>query len=163
MGGVSESKARVVNLSLVNSTPAYAVGDQLDGLQTITNAFDDSSGTATIVSVTVIDAESTSTAMDVLFFNDQPTVSSTDNVSLNISDSEMASKFLGSVRISTTDYISLAGNSVGTTKNQQLVVNSVKSQNNLSGTSLWAIVRCAGTPTFSGTTALNIRVGIKQD
>jgi hypothetical protein len=162
---VLERKAKVAALlSLTNSSsPAYAVGDQIDGLQQITNAVDASGDTATIQSVTIVDKDSVSSVLDILFFNDQPTVSSADNVSLNISDADMQEKFLGSVRIAAADYITTAANSVATVKNIGLVVNSVKSATNANGTSIWAILRSAGTPTWTGTQSLTLRIGIAQD
>lgn len=159
-----DKKAKVAAIALVNSaSTAYAVGDQLDGLQQITNALDEAGDTGIINSIIVVDKESASAAVDVLFFNDAPTVVSSDNVSLNISDADMESKFLGSVRVAAADYITTAASSVATVKNIGLSVNSIKSSTNLNGNSLWAILRSAGTPTWTGTQSLSLRIGILQD
>lgn len=161
--GAGERKSKVITLTPTISTGAYAVGDQLGDLQELSSAMDDSSGTGELLSISVHDKQAQSMALDVLLFNDLPTVSSTDNVSLDISDSEMASKCLGSVRVAAADYITLAASSMATVKNIKLQLNAVKSANNTTGRSLWAILRSAGTSTFGSTSDLVVKIGILQD
>ena len=162
--GSNERKSTVISLTpTISASAAYAVGDQVGDLKELSNAMDDSSGTGEILSISVVDKSTQSMALDVLLFNDKPVVTSTDNISLNIADSEMASKFLGVVRVATSDYLTLAANTVATVKNVNVLVNAVKSSDNTTGRSLWAILRSAGTSTFGSTSDLVLKVGILQD
>lgn len=162
MGAAIETKSKILTMTPTIDTSAYAVGDQLGSLVELTNAVDDPSGTGTIVSVAVLDKSSKSAAMELLLFNDIPTVTSTDNVALNVSDAEMA-KCLGSVKVLTTSYIALTANSLASVNGVNLIVRSAKSATNLTGKSIWALLMSSGTPTYVGTTDLVISIGIKQD
>jgi hypothetical protein len=163
MGTAIEGKSKIITLTPVISTSIYAAADQLGSLVEIQNAMDDSSGTGAILSVTILDKAAQSSIIDVLFFSSQPTVASSDNAALDITDAMMASYYLGHVRVQATDYIALAGCSVASIKQLGLLVQSLKDPNNLGGKSLWMILRSGGTPTYGSTSDLVIRVGILQD
>lgn len=163
MGVAIEGKSKVISFTPTIDTSAYADGDQLGDLKELAEAMDSSGDTGLVVSVVVVDKDKDSAALDVLFFNDKPTVSSSDNAALDIADSEMASKFLGSVRVAAADYIALNSSTVATVKNVNLVVKSEKSADNLDGKSLWCILRSAGTPTYTATSDLVVKIGLKQD
>lgn len=163
MGAASEGKSKVVTMTPTVDTAIYASGDQLGSLVQLTNAMDDSSGTGMIVSVAVLDKASQSATFDLLLFNDLPTVASSDNAALNISDAEMASKYIGHIRVTAANYVALSACSVCTVADSALLVNSVKSANNPTGRSLWAIIRSGGTPTYTSTSDLVLKIAIKQD
>lgn len=163
MGIEIELKGKVIQSTPTVSTSIYASGDQVGTLMELQNAVDDSSGTATIVSVSLHDKASQSSILQVLFFNDAPTVTSSDNAALNISDAEMAAKCIGHVSIVAADYFALSASSMACVRNVQLVVNSVKSATNTTGKSIWAIIRSGGTPTYASTTDLVLSVGLRQD
>jgi hypothetical protein len=162
MGTAIEGKSKVVTMTPTIDTSAYASGDQLGSLVELSNALDDSSGTGTIVSVAVLDKAAQSSALTLLLFKDKPTVASSDNAALNISDSEMA-KCLGIIPIAGTDYVALSANSIASVRNVNLVISSTKSDLNLNGTSLWAILRSGGSPTYGAASDLVLSIGIKQD
>lgn len=163
MGIEIETKGKVIQLTPTVDTAIYASGDQLGSLMELTNAMDDSSGTATIVSVSIHDKAAQSSILQILFFNDAPTIVSADNAALNISDADMATKCVGHVSVVAGDYFALSASSMACVRNVQLMVNSVKSATNTTGKSLWAIIRSGGTPTYTSTTDLVISVGLKQD
>lgn len=119
-------------------TNAYATGDRLGSIHTLTNAFrlvyrshDGSSanisagtpiarnGRIILAEITVIDQAKQSAAMDILFFSASPTVASADNAAIDITDAEMIAKCLGGVSIGTS-YIALANNSITTERNINL-------------------------------------------
>lgn len=163
MGSAIEGKAKILTMTPTVDTSIYASGDQLGSLVELSNAMDDSSGTGTIVSVSVHDKASQSATLQVLFFNDKPVVTSSDNAALNISDAEMASKFLGLVSVTNSNYVALSASSLVTAANQQILINSVKSADNPNGTSIWAILRSGGTPTYTSASDLVLRIGVRQD
>lgn len=111
-------------------TNAYASGDRLGSIQTITGAFRQTyrpfdqpqqtlnstsiiqvGGKVILSEVTIIDQAKQSAAIDILFFNALPTVASADNAPIDITDAEMIAKCVGGVSISTS-YIALANNSM---------------------------------------------------
>lgn len=163
MGMAIEGKSKILTMTPVVDTSVYASGDQLGSLVELQNAVDDSSGTGTVVSVAVLDKASQSASLSVLLFKDKPVVTSSDNGSLNISDAEMASKCLGLVPVASNDYVALNASSIATVRNVNLIVASSKSSDNLSGKSLWAILRSGGTPTYTSASDLVLSIGIKQD
>jgi hypothetical protein len=80
---------------------------------------------------------------------------------LDISDDEVADKFLGYVPVASGDYINLAGGRIATVRNVNLAVTSRKGPNNLTGRSVWAIVQSNGTPTYGTTTDLVFYIGVE--
>jgi hypothetical protein len=162
MGMPIESTCRVVSFTPTISTSIYASGDQLGSLVEIPNFVDEPSGFAKIVSLSICDKAAQSSILQVLFFKDRPTIVSADNAALNISDADMADMCVGHVSVVAADYFALSASSMGCVRNINLVVNSRKGQNNLNGTSLWAIVRCGGTPTYASTTDLVFTVGLEN-
>lgn len=150
------------NTSLIEVTPtistsAYASGDQLGGLQTLTGALRVSGGTGVLENITVLDKDKEASAMTIFFFDDSPTVASSDNAALSISDAEMADKCIGHVSLAAIDYKSISGSSIATVRNVGLALKAA------SGTSLYAIAMIEGTPTYGGTADLVFRYGILQD
>ena len=163
MGMVVEGKSKNVGATPVIQAAVYAAGDQLGSLFELVNALDDSSGTGGILSVTVIDKAKQKAALNILFFSAKPTVVSADNAALDISDAEMADKFIGRVVVEAADYSDLANCSIATVTQVALLLNAVKDQNNLEGKNLWAILQSAGAPTYTSTSDLVLKIGVIQD
>ena len=161
---VANGNAKLVSATPVIDTNIYASGDQLGGLMVFENTVDEQSGTGTIMSVSILDGDSQNAAIDILFFDAIPTITSSDNAALDISDSEMASKFLGAVSFAASDYKSLAANSYATSRTVGLFLRSTtRSVTNLTGTNVYAVLQSRGTPTFSGAGKLTVKLGILQD
>jgi hypothetical protein len=152
-----DGKARLVTVTPTISTSAYADGDQLGDVLTLTNAMDDIRDTGAVLSVSVIDKAKQNAAFDILFFDQNPTVSSSDNAALNIADAEMAAKFLGRIKVATGDYSELSASSVASVNGIGLFIASSGSKN------LFAILQSRGTPTYTSTSDLVIKIGIVQD
>lgn len=163
MGQTLEGKSKIVTGTPVLSLTAYTAADQLGSALELSGALDDSGDTGAIMSVTVIDKDVESPPLDLLFFSDKPTVVSVDNAELDISDAEMASKFLGSVRIAASDYLSIKNSNYACKKVVGLLIQSTKSPDNPKGNSLWMVVQTQGTPTFTAANDLVIKVGVVQD
>jgi hypothetical protein len=104
-----EGKSNIIEITPTISTSIYADLDQLGDVKKLTNALDVSSDTGVVMSVIVIDKAKQNASLDLLLFDEEPTVTSTDNAKLDIPDSEMVDKYLGRISIDTTDYVELNG------------------------------------------------------
>ena len=145
----------VLEATVATDTSAYADHDQIGSLLTISDAFLGASKKGVIVSISVLDKASQESALTVHFFDESPTVTSSDNAALNISDSEMADKHVGKIEIAAADYQTLSASSVATSDNAGVVISS-KSDD------LYLIVESAGTPTYTGSTDLVIKIGLRR-
>lgn len=165
MGTVIEGKSKLVTVTPVIQAAAYADGDQLGSLFALVDALDDSSGTGGILSLSLVDKSKQKSALDILLFSGKPVVASADNAALDISDAEMAQKFIGKVHVSVSDYTDLANCSIACLTQVALLVNTVKDANNgnPSGRDIWCILMCRGTPTYVSTSDLVLKVGVIQD
>lgn len=120
---------------------------------------DSTSDTVTLLSVAIVDKAKQSAAFDILFFNALPTVASVDNGALSITDAEMASKYIGRVHILATDYVNTASNSDASVYGIGLLMQGAET-NTLK---LYAVCQAIGTPTYTSTSDLTIRLGVLQD
>ena len=161
-----DSNGRLDNLSvrsIVSVTPtvsnavAYTANDQVGGVQTIASAVRTGVGTAILESITVIDKTVQSAALEIFFFNATPTMVGADNDAFDILDANVGG-CLGYVAVAAADYKAIAASSsVATVRNIQLQLAPA------SGTSLFAVVKTTGTPTYDSTSALTFKYGFKQD
>ncbi len=152
-----EGKSIVVSVTPTLDTNIYASGDQLCTANVLTAALDNTKGTGAILSVIVLDKQKRNAAMEILFFNSEPTIASAVNAALDISDSEMAAKFLGKVSVAGADYIDLLGCSVCAKVNVGILLQGVAGSRDL-----YMVLQSKGTPTYAASD-LVIKVGILQD
>ncbi len=156
MGQEFKGKSSLNTIAPTVGLSAYASLDQMGPAIQIENAVDYHSDTGLIMSIVVIDKSKESSALDILFFRDEPIITSADNAQLDIAIAEMTDKYLG--RVSVCSYIDLANCSVAQHTTVGILVRSAIGVN-----SLWAVLQCKGTPTYTGTDDLTIKVGIIQD
>jgi hypothetical protein len=145
----------ILEATVTNDTNIYADLDQLGELITIANAFSGTSFKGSINSVTVIDAIKQKSAFRIFFFDEAPTIASSDNAALNITDAEMADKCIGKIEIAAADYKDLAANSVATVSGLNLIVKS-------KSTSLFCLCQSGGTPTYTSVDALTLKIGLTR-
>jgi len=166
--GLNASAGVQVRRSMVEKTftpgvsaTAYAAGDQigLAGASTLTGVPQDSSGFATLWGVTVIDYKKQSAALDIWFFNAAPTVASSDNAAVDVSQSELSTKFIGAVKVPAANYTTSGANaSVASVANVGLPLKAT------SNSKLYALVVSQGTPTYgSGASSLEIKLDFGQE
>ena len=141
----------------VGVSAAYSDGDQMGPVIVITDALRSSSGSGMIDSIVLLDKALQKSAIDVLFFNASPTLTSTDNNKLDIADSEMASKLIGRVSVPAASYVDLNANSDVTVKGIGLRVAGYLTAN------LYVVLQCKGTPTYGSATDLVLKIGITQE
>lgn len=129
---------------------AYSSGYQVGGIQTLTSlGFNN-----TLLSVTVADAGKQSAALTIFFFNSLPTVTSSDNTTLNISDAQMAANCIGAVLIPAANYETVSLNSFATVGVSSAGLMLRSNDPNLH---LYAVIKTTGTPTYASTSDLVFR------
>ena len=129
-------------------TNAYAAGDHMGTLMTVDPSFSGiKDGDAYVLqSITIVDKAKQDAAINVFFFDESPTLTSSDNAALDISDAEMADKCVGFVSIAAGDYADLNVNSVATVRNLGLNVKPIDAD--ASGP-FYAILQSQGAPTYA--------------
>ena len=157
MSGKVSAHVFDVQVTPTIGTSQYADGDQLGALFTIDTGIADDNKNLTLMSVTVIDQDDESAALDILLFDESPTIASSDNAALNVGDDEMVDKYIGHVSIAADDYVDLAANAAATKTNVNLNCRAV-----ING-ELYGIIRCGGTPTYAATDDLTLRFTFLAD
>lgn len=94
------------------STTAYAEKDSIGGKWTFADAVRSSGGSATLQTVVLSDRSRASGAIDLIFYAQDPSVTSiSDNSPLNLANQDLL-KIVGVVNIGNTDYLHLVNNAV---------------------------------------------------
>lgn len=141
----------------VSTTPAYTAGDAVGGKLTLASAVRLSGGNGLIQSVVLADKGKQSVALDVVFFNADPSGTTfTDNGALTIADADLL-KIVGHVSVAAADYSAFVDNSVATKAGLGLAFKLA------SGTSLYACIVARGTPTYTSTSDVQLLVSILED
>lgn len=141
----------------ISSGAAYASGDVVGGLQTISNAVRKSGGSGTILSILVVDkTQAQRAAMDILIFDRSVTVAA-DNAAVAMSDADMAN-CLGVVTIGAynTAWPGTPLNSISTLINVGLPIVC-------NGADLYFVPVVRAAPTYTSTSDLIFIFTILQD
>jgi len=140
------------------STGAYANGDAVGGLITLSSVVHFDGGGSYLHSITVIDESAQDTGLSFVFFSAQPTASTfTDNgaVSIHADDRD---KILGVVAAEAADYFPVgSGLSVASLRTQGLALQSDDAANDI-----WVAVIANEAGTYAATNDLIFRFGIAQ-
>lgn len=132
---------------------AYALGDQMGNLYTLTNAARVSGGSGAIVGVSIIDAIDNLGAVDVVFFDRSVTLAA-DNAAFAISDADALFVIGGPIPLQSVD---IGNNRVAYAAN--IYVPYV-----LNGTSLFAaVIARTANAAISSATAHTLRVEVERD
>lgn len=165
----------VIDVVPTLDTSAYASGDRLGSIHTITNAFrkiyrnvdpitattsafQGQSGKVILQSITIIDQAKQSQPIDILFFSSSPTVASADNAAIDISDAEMDAKCIGVVSFDAS-YVALAGNSVASKNSIGL---EMKQSISATDNNIYAVCVIRGAGTYAAS-SLRFKYGFLQD
>lgn len=157
-----DGKSRVDTVTPVLSLVAYSDGDQMGIAMELKQLLDNPGDTEALQTVSVLDKAKQKSAFDILFFDTAPIVSSVDNAPLDISDSEMAAKYIGKASIAATSYSDLASNSIGILNNLGLLIQGAGNSAS-ANYSIWCILQCRGTPTYTSASDLVVKIGAFQD
>lgn len=157
--GRTEVTVRTSNPSVVPAVSAaaiYAAEDGVGSVYDFTNAFLAPRFSGAITDVTIIDTSKQNAAMTIFFFDASPAAGlSADNAPLSVGAAIGTANCVGQVNIAASDYSNTALFSVAT----KLYPKAIVSQS----TSLWAVMKTTGTPTYATVNALKIKLGIQQD
>lgn len=147
---------KIITVTPTLDTNAYAAGDHLGSLMTLTEALGINRH-GKLRSLTILDKAKQKSDLVVHLFQSSPTLTSLDNAALDISDAQMATHYIGSVSISASAYIDLANCSVVTYGNLELILESLVTDR---GT-LYAILESQGAPTYAASD-LVLKFGIER-
>lgn len=152
-------KSKIVTATPAVDTNIYASGDLVGTKITLTSATRVATGRGRVVSVTLVDQAKQSAAIDVVFFNADPSGTTfTDNAALDVADAD-ALKFAGHVSIVAGNYAAFADNSAATVAVSGMGIAVQPTD----GQTLYACLVSRGTPTYAAATDLKLSVGIIQD
>ena len=140
----------------VVDTNIYASGDRLGSILTLTDFFQKYNRSAEITGLSLLDKAKQKSVLQVLFFDELPTVASADNATLDITDAEMADKCLGYLPVAAADYKDLSASSIATVLPASPLLVTAKT------TSLYAIILSGGTPTYTSASDLVLRLHVRQ-
>lgn len=149
------------NTLVLSNTPtiqaaAYAAGQSIGGLITLGNVGHNGVTSGLLQSVIIVDKAKQNASVDVVFFSAQPTgagTTITDKAAVAIDPADLT-KIVGVVHL--TDYTSFSANSVGEGQNQTMPYNC-------SSGSLFAVIVCRGTPTYTSNADISVVARLLQD
>lgn len=151
-----DRKGTLITATPTLDTNAYATGDRLGSLMTLSLATDATGDIVVLKSLVIVDAAAQSSAMDVLFFSEAPTIASADNAALDITDAEMAAKFLGRIVVASGDWTALAANSVCARNSVDMMLKSIAGSQ-----ALYCLLQSRGSPTYAAS-SLTLKFLLEQ-
>jgi len=156
VGGYSVS----IGVTPTISTSAYTTNFQLGGIQTLTSACQYNGATSNLKSLIVIDNDNQAASISIFFFNQLPTIISTDHNGFAVSTSELSGKCVGVARVSSSNYDTTTSSAVATvfTPSCSLAMRSLTD-----GGHLYAVAKVTSTPTYSSTSSLKFVYLFAQD
>jgi len=162
-GAATIGKTKVVKLSGsdVGATALvpYSAGDAIGTIITLSDVFINPSGQATLMGISIGDANSQASDIEVLVFDSVPapgTATITDNTAVSMSTGALALS-CGVVSVASTDYKAYTTNSIATVKNIGLPVWSTDGTRDL-----YIALVSRGTPTYIAD-GLSISLTFYQD
>lgn len=150
---------RTFSIVPVISTSIYAAGDQIGAPVELTNVFKHETDTVEIKTMTVVDKDKQDAEIDFLFFNQSPTMVSTDNVPADITDANLVAQCVGTTTIVAANYADLTNNSIGSLSIEPIQVKGADI--NSRGTSLWVVGVVRTTPTYTSTSGMTWVFGVE--
>lgn len=136
------------------STSAYATGYALGPQLSFTSAARTAGGSLTVLKATLSDASDQSAGIDLVLFNAQP-ATSTDHTAYSLSSTDIT-KVAGVIPFAQS-YTSYGSTSVAVVSKLDLPILLT------SGTTLYGQLVVWGTPTYASTSAISVRLTIRQD
>jgi len=152
---VVTTKTMVVEAAPVVDTSAYATGELIGGKLTLSNATAINVFSGIINNVVIIDKDKEAADLDVVFFDTDPTATTfTDQAAFDPDDADLLN-IICTVSV-TTD--------VAFSDNGMSYANNVNCPFRTPGVStIYAAIVSRGTPTYTSSSDLLLRVGILQD
>lgn len=152
---VVTTKTVVVEAAPACDTAAYAAGELIGGKLTLSFATASSVFTGIISNVTIIDKDKEAADLDVVFFDTDPSSTTfTDQAAFDPADADLLN-IICTVSVTTDVAFSDNGISYANNVNCPFITPS--------STTIYAAIVSRGTPTYTTSSDLLLRVGILQD
>ena len=149
------STVTVITTTITHQAAAYASGRLIGGKLTFANAVATAGGSGIITDIVLSDKDSQNIDVQLVLFESDPTNTTfTENAALDIHDTDLlnVANIIGN---SSGNYASFADNSVART-------GGIRYPFKLdSGTTLYGCLVCRGTPTYTTTTSLQLKIYIE--
>lgn len=149
---------KIVTVVPTIDTSIYASGDQLGPTATkLAEVFRGPKDMTLLQQIIIIDADKQKSAIDFFFWLSKPTVTSVDNGAFALTEANLKAYFACAVSVAAGDYVDTSAQAVATkTPSFPATVASIQDTNNPTGHDLWMTMVSRGTPTYTGTTKLQI-------
>lgn len=151
MNTIAFSCLEVTTIPVITAQ-AYSSGKQLGGIQTLTSACQGQNRLSQLLNVTVLDADNQSSAINVLLFNQSPTIASADTATFSATAANLKLQLVGSFQILSTDYFTAGTVSVASVAMGNAFFKSLDNAG-----ALYAVAISAGTPTYASTSSIQFR------
>lgn len=142
----------------ITASSAYASGNQIGGIMTLTDVlrqYTNAPGVsqAELHSVTILDGSKQDAAIDIWFFNQSPTVTSTNKTAFAMTAANHQAQCIGAISVgaSYSDAAAVSTSTDGVNLSKNFYVPSTAA----TPTNLYAIAIVRGTPTYTSTTSLS--------
>lgn len=135
----------VVEVTPTLDTNAYTSGDRLGSIMTLDGVTEGGAQITKLATIVIVDGDKQSQALDILFFDELPTVASADNAAIDITDAQMTDKCVGYVAVAAADFKALANSSVAVLKDVNLYLKPAVAAEG----KLYALMVTRGTPTHT--------------
>lgn len=149
--------SNVVIPTIVVSTGIYAVNDVVGGEITLTGALRAADSTGVLQSVLIKDNSNQKAPLTLLFFNENPAGTFTDNGACPDLTADL-SKIVRKVNIAAIDYETIGTVAIA---DVSAVAKMVKA--GTSSGDLWLVIVTTGTPTYGATSDLIVHCGFLED
>lgn len=159
---------KLMTPNLASFATPYSSGDVLGSVLEIKNAVAGGGCCAILESLVVIDLANQKSAIDIVFFTDNPANSiGADNAAYALNDAD-ASKIAGRFSVAAADYVSSSTTNAEATERAIGLLLQAGPVTPLAGaqnknTSLFMAVISRGTPTYGSASDLMIKVGLLQE
>jgi hypothetical protein len=138
------------------STTAYSIGDNVGGKITLASSVRTVGNLALLVSLLVVDKSNIKPALELLFFNADPTAATlTDNAAISLSTD--VSKICGRLSVASTDYVTVGGVAVANLSSVMKLM-----QADMSTVNLYAAAMAPAAITFAGNSDLILTFGFDR-
>lgn len=130
-------------------TSAYATGDVIDGIQTLTGI---GASHRFLTHIVIVDQDGEKVQIDFFFFNALPTGTYTDNDAFAVNSADY-SKWIGTVEVTAGLYVDAGSDAMATKTPINLEINPTANDN------LYVIPVVRGAPTYAAATDLRFDFG----
>ena len=115
-----------------------------------------------LYSLTVIDKAKQNVELDLFFFDQLPTIASSDNAAFDLTDANMALSCVGVVNVPSSAYKNSSSNSCASVLNVGLAIKCGSTDVTKAG-DLYVVAVTRGTPTYASTSDLVFKYVFAQD